>query len=456
MPAIPGRWLTILGAGVGVAYALVWSWALSSQTYNIYGAMAIIPIIVAINLLLIAQVLRSATEPWLPLVLIVGFFLKMVGTFARYYVAYVVYSGNADAERYNHYASYQHQVWRRGDIVWEWGGKQGTQVMEVITTAIYTFIGGSPLAGFFVFASFAFWGAYLLYRAFCIAVPNADHKRYALLVFLLPSMLYWPSSIGKESWLLFFIGVTAYGAARHFTERGGAIWLLALGGLGIGLVRPHVAVLMFAAIFVAQVFRPSGGNVSGVLKKVSGIVVVGAAGLILTRASAQFLGIDDISAQAITETIDWSSGQTQQGGSEFTPLPLTHPFGVPMAFITIFFRPFPFEAENAQMLIQSAEGVLLLGLAVLGWRRLKQLPGYLRRNPFVVFAVVFLIGYVLAFAAFGNFGILARQRVLVMPFAYMLLALPRPVSTVLDNLPTRSGTARALPGATQPLVMSRR
>jgi len=127
-----------------------------------------------------------------------------------------------------------------------------------------------------------------------------------------------------------------------------------------------------------------------------------------------------------------------------------------MAFITIFFRPFPFEAENAQMLIQSVEGVLLLGLVVLGWRRLKQLPGYLHRNPFIVFAVVFLIVYVLAFAGFGNFGILARQRVLVMPFAYMLLALPRPVSTVLDSLPTRSGTARSLPGATQPLVMSRR
>lgn len=456
MPALPGRWLTILGAGVGVAYALIWSWALSSQTYNIYGALAIIPIIVAVNLLLIARVLRRNTEPWLPWVLIVGFFAKMVGTFVRYYVAYVVYSGNADAERYNVYASYQHPVWRRGDIVWEWGGKQGTQVMEIITTAVYTFIGGSPLAGFFVFASFAFWGAYLLYRAFCLAVPNADHKRCALLLFLLPSMLYWPSSIGKESWLLLFVGVTAYGAARHFTERGGAMWWLAVGGLGMGLVRPHVAVLMFAAIFVAQVFRPSGGKVSGVLKKASGIVVLGAAGLVLTRASAQFLGIDDISAQAITETIDWSSGQTQQGGSEFIPLPLTHPFGIPMAFITIFFRPFPFEASNFQMLVQSLEGVLLLSLAVLGWRRLKQLPGYLHRNPFMVCAVVFLIVYVLAFAGFGNFGILARQRVLVMPFAYMLLSLPKPVAAVLDNLPTRSDTARSLPGATQPLVMSRR
>jgi len=456
MHAIPGRWLTIIGAVVGVAYALVWSWALSSQTYNIYGALAIVPVIVALNLLLIARVLRRNTEPWLPWVLIAGFFAKLIGTFARYYVAYVVYSGNADAERYNVYASYQHSAWRRGDIVWDLTGKQGTQVMELITTGVYTFIGGSPLAGFFVFASFAFWGAYLLYRAFCIAVPTGDLKRYALLIFLMPSMLYWPSSIGKESWLLLFVGITAYGAARHFTERGGATWLLATGGIGLGLVRPHVAVLMFAAIFVAQLFRPTGATASGVLRKIGGIAVLGVAALILVRSSAQFLGIDDISAQAVTETIDYRSDLTEQGGSSFTPLPLTHPFGIPMAFITWLFRPLPFEAGNIQMLVQSLEGLLMMALAVLGWRRFGHLPGLMRRNPYVVFAFVFVTIYILAFAGFGNFGILARQRVLMLPFAFALLSLPRPVSAVLDNLPTRSGTARSLPGASQPLVMSRR
>ena len=122
-----------------------------------------------------------------------------------------------------------------------------------------------------------------------------------------------------------------------------------------------------------------------------------------------------------------------------------------MAFITIP-SALPFEAGNADA-DPEPEGVLLL-VSVLGAaseattrvpaRNLSGLRGGVPHR------------YVLAFAAFGNFGILARQRVLVMPFAYMLLALPRPVSTVLDNLPTRSGTARALPGATQPLVMSRR
>ncbi len=70
-------------------------------------------------------------------------------------------------------------MWRRGNITWEWGGKQGTQYMELITTAVYTVVGPSPIAGFVIFASMAFWGQYLLFRAFRVALPDGDGKRYA-------------------------------------------------------------------------------------------------------------------------------------------------------------------------------------------------------------------------------------------------------------------------------------
>jgi hypothetical protein len=457
MATTTGRWVTLLGAVVGAAYAATWGWALSSQTYNIYGALAVVPIIIAINLLLIARVVgRNPGESWLPGVLVAGLAAKAVGTFARYWVAYVLYSGNADAERYNLYASYQHKIWRQGQIVWDVEGKQGTQVLEIITTAIYTVIGGSPLAGFFVFASFAFWGAYLLYRAFCIAVPEGDHKRYALLVFLLPSMLYWPSSIGKESWLLLFIGVTALGAARYFTERGGAMLLLLVGGIGLTLVRPHVSVILFAALFVAQLFQPSRGTVAGLLRKGAGIAVLGMAAFVLVRASAQFLGIDDLSVQAVTETVDWRSGNTEQGGSAFEPLPLNHPLGVPVAFVTLLFRPLPFEASNAQMLVQSLEGLFLVGMATFGWRRLRGLPRLLRGNPFLWFALLYIIGFTLAFAGFGNFGILARQRVLMLPFFLMLLSLPKPRVTPFDRLPIRQGEVGAAVGDDRRLMATRR
>lgn len=457
MVSMAGRWLTLIGVVVGSAYALVWAWALSSQTYNIYGALAVIPIIFAVNLLLLARVVgRHLDEPWLRWVLVAGLFAKFIGTFGRYWVAYVTYGGASDAERYNVYASYQHTLWRQGQIVWDWQGNFGTQAMEIITTAIYTFIGGSPLAGFFVFASLAFWGAYLLYRAFTIALPNADHRRYALLIFFLPSMLYWPSSIGKESWLLLFVGVTALGAAKHFAGRAGGVWLMALGGVGLGLVRPHLTVILFTALFAAQLFQPTGGTASGLLRKGAGVAVLGVAGFLLIRASAQFLGIDDFSAQAVSDTVEWRSGNTQQGGSAFTPLPLSHPFGVPMALITLLFRPFPFEAVNVQMLVQSLEGLFLAGLTLLSWKRLRGLPRALRGNPFLWFVVLYVIGFTLAFAGFGNFGIVARQRVLMLPFFLMLLSLPKPSPNLFERMPVRPGEVGADVGQERRLMVTRR
>ena len=42
----------------------------------------------------------------------------------------------------------------------------------------------------------------------------------------------------------------------------------------------------------------------------------------------------------------------------------------------------------------------------------------------MTFAVVYIGCFIWAFSGFGNFGILARQRVLMLPFFLVLLALP--------------------------------
>jgi hypothetical protein len=380
--------------------------------------------IVLCNVLLIRRVARRNAEPWLLSVLGLAFAAKVAGTLVRYLVAYGVYDGLADAERYNVYAAEQYRLWRQGFVVWDWGSAQGTQYMELITTAIYTVIGPSTLAAFLVFGSFAFWGQYLLYRAFRIALPDGNGRRYALLVLFLPSMLYWPSSIGKESWLMLFVGVTALGAAKLFARDRGALLLLALGAVGTTLIRPHIAVMLFAGLMVAQLFRPGGTASTDILRKVGGIAVLALAGYVLTSQSATFLGIDDFDWQAVSETVDFRSEQTTQGGSAFSPVPITSFLGIPVALVTVLFRPFPWEAHNAQLLAQSLEGLLLLVLTVRAWPQLRGLPRLMRRNAYVVFCVVYSSAFIWAFSGIGNFGILARQRVLMIPFFLVLLALP--------------------------------
>ena len=414
----------VLGVLLGASLAGVLAWALETQSYNIWGAVVVVPVIVAINAVLIWQVSQRSSEPWLAAVLSVAFAAKMAGTMVRYFVAFVVYKGVADASGYNGYAASHYELWRQGFVVWDLGGAQGTQMMKILTTGIYTVIGPSPLAGFVVFGSFAFWGQYLLYRAFRVALPYGNGRRYALLVFLIPSMLYWPSSIGKESWLLFFVGVTAFGAAKFFSRQRGGIALLAAGAVGTTLVRPHIAVLLFAALLAAQLFRPKGVRSTDILTKVGGVLILAGAAYILATQSATFLGIDDLDWQAISESVDVAGENTVQGGSAFTPVPITSIIGIPIAVVTLIFRPFPWEAHSAQLFVQSLEGVFLLILTVRAWPRLRRLPSTMRRTPYVVFCVVYCSAFIWAFSSFGNFGILARQRVLMLPLFFVLLCLP--------------------------------
>ena len=428
----------------GAGFALAWGWAIGMQSYNLWGALLVTPVFVAVNAVLLWRAAAREPNPWFGRLIGVAFLAKMVGTLVRYYVAYVVYNGATDAERYNLAAAFRYQSWRQGNVTWDLESARGTQYMELITTAVYTVIGPTTLAAFFVYGAFAFWGAYLLYRAFRVALPEGDHRRYALLVFFLPSMLYWPSSIGKESWLMLFVGVTALGAAKFFAQQRGALALLATGAFGTAIIRPHIAVLLFSALIVAQLFRPASTQVTGILSKFAALLVMGAAAWVLATQSAELLGTDDITFQSVTESLEMAGGRTTQGGSEFTPVPVDSPLGFPAAALTILFRPLPWEAGNAQMLVQSLEGLFLLGLTLAAWPRLRRLPSVLRRNPYVVFAVVYAIAFIVAFSSFANFGILARQRVLMLPFFLVLLALPlpRPKDEADDEWPyvrSRSG-----------------
>lgn len=223
---------------------------------------------------------------------------------------------------------------------------------------------------------------------------------------------------------MFFVGLTALGAARLFAHRSGAMLLLVTGAAGTALLRPHLAVLLFAALFVAQLFRPTPARSTGILSKVAGVVVLGAAAFVLTTQSASFLGIDDFSWQAVSDTVDNASEQASEGRSAFESTPINSPVDIPAAVLTVLFRPFPWEASNAQMLIQSLEGLVLLVLAVRAWPQLRRLPRVMSRIPYVTFTVVYTSSFIWAFSGFGNFGILARQRVLMIPFFLVLLALP--------------------------------
>jgi hypothetical protein len=127
----------------------------------------------------------------------------------------------------------------------------------------------------------------------------------------------------------------------------------------------------------------------------------------------------------VQDVLTETQARTSDDGSEFDAVAARSPFDIPGAAFSVLFRPLPYEARNLQTLVTSLEGAVLLILFVRNWRRLANIvPG--RRNPYLAFVGTYSLLFVVAFSNFGNFGLLARQRVQLFPFVLVLLMVARP------------------------------
>jgi len=99
------------------------------------------------------------------------------------------------------------------------------------------------------------------------------------------------------------------------------------------------------------------------------------------------------------------------------------PLRLPQGMITVLLRPFPWEAPGFLQKLASLEGIALLSFAFIRRKSLAASLRHIRIVPFLFYCWVLTILYSLTFQAFGNFGLLDRQRSLVLPALYVLLCL---------------------------------
>ena len=87
----------------------------------------------------------------------------------------------------------------------------------------------------------------------------------------------------------------------------------------------------------------------------------------------------------------------------------------------LLIRPFPFEVHNFQAALASIEGLVLLVLFVRRRKVLYRTFLRIRSNPFAMFLALYTVEFTIVFAtATTNFGLLNRQRVMLLPFTLML------------------------------------
>ena len=423
----PGR-----GAALPVAFGLLIVGAVAAlllaRTYDVWGAVWIAPLLVLLTLPALSRQARREGDRTIYWLLVLALLIKLAGAIVRHFYAFDVYGGAADAANYDMWGERISASFRDGVFDTGLPGLVGTDFIRFLTGLVYTVTGPTILGGFLIFSWLGFWGLFLFYRAFRIAVPEGRPRTYGRLVFFLPSLVYWPSSIGKEAWLLFALGIAAFGVAKVLagkTVRG--LPAVLIGLWLVGMVRPHIAGMVGVAFVGGYVMRRSSPDLRllAPIAKGATVLVLIVAAFFLVRNTDRFLREAEVSSgKGLAATLANVADRTGRGGSQFAPSIFERPSRAPIAAFTVLFRPLPFEAKNSQAMLAALEAsfLLLLTLFRLSW--LGTAIGSVRRQPYLAFCLLFAGVFVVGFSAIANFGLLARERVQLLPFVLALVCVP--------------------------------
>ena len=404
------------------AYVALLLYLMQHSTWDLWGAMFVGPVLFLTTLPALAHQAEREGDARVFRFLVAALVVKMLFSLWRFYHGFYVVD-LADARAYDRIGTGIATRFLAGDFDSGLGGFLDSNWIRLFTGVTYTVIRPSVVAGYLIYAWLAFWGTFLFYRAFVLAVPEGDRRSYARWLFFMPSILFWPSSIGKESWMMFGLGIGAFGAAKLL--RGRILPGAVVSAIGIGLaalVRAPIAVLLGLGTVVGGVIRrPSRrlGQLAPMARLASTVLLVIATVVLLGTMRSYFertgFGTD------LDTLVSESLRVTGTGGSEFTPASTNSPQGILMASITVLFRPFPFEANTMEAVVTSIEATVLLGFSLIRFRSFFTAFRRLREVPYAAVALVYVAGSIFGLASIANFGILARQRTLLYPMYLVLL-----------------------------------
>ena len=375
-----------------------------------------------LNLALILHVSRNDAE--LRKIMTVGFFFKLLGA-AAYLTFTLMSHGGADYIFYFEQGSNISQsLINNGELGRVYGmspheAMNGTSLVHIITGVVFVVTGPSLSGGIIIFSSVAFWGVYLLWKAFATAFPGGDAQMAAVLLFFLPSISFWSGTIGKDALLSFTIGLTAYGLARLlYGGRFSGLAYLGAGVLPTAAIRPHIGAVLAISLAAIYLVGRNRAGLPGVLARLVGIPLIIFGTFYVFSQAKERLGVQD--AEHAQKVVSNFSAGSATGGSSFQ--------GGSLVVRTLLapavpFRPFLWEISSAQTLIASFEGMLLLLLFWINRRSLMYSVSHWRSHPFIGFILLYSLETAVALScAFSNFGLLARERVMFTPLLLMLLA----------------------------------
>jgi hypothetical protein len=303
-------------------------------------------------------------------------------------------------------------------------GGSNTGTMQALSGFLCFFFGSSVFGVCLAIATFSFIAKTVFYRALRAELPEVPRPLLLASCLLVPSAVFWSSGLLKEPLAVIGLAGMIYGAhsvVRYGRYVSGFIWL-ALGTLFVGLLKGYLLAPfgIGAGLFFASRAIFAGGKtvqprylVLAVVIAVGSIMATGAA---LPHFSAETFADEARMAQAVGQRTQGGSNYALSGGSVVSQLPL--------ALITVLFRPFIFEISNVMVAITALEMLAAAFLTVRAVARGSFMDAirHILSRP----ALCFCFGFVLTLAVgvgltTTNLGTLSRYRMPLMPFYATLL-----------------------------------
>ena len=207
-----------------------------------------------------------------------------------------------------------------------------------------------------------------------------------------------------------------FGAATFLTgvvgkNRSQNVPIMVFGLFWCYLVRPQLAAIL--------AFSLAGSYFLGSLKKLTfqNVFV-----LILAVVGAFYflsvLGVEDVTE--VTDLAQDTQRKSSYGGSEISVS--DGPLKFIQAPVNILLRPFPWEAGGFLQIISFFDIYFIWYLVFKNWKAVKRSFLMIRRDRLIAFSFIFIGLFAMgAGLALVNLGLIARQRIILYPFMFMII-----------------------------------
>jgi hypothetical protein len=323
----------------------------------------------------------------------------------------------------------------------------GSDMVTVITALLYLPFG--PTVGGLTFLSglLGFIGSLYFVAAAAVALPSSRLRGYAMFVLLLPSIVFWSTLFGKDSWVFCGLGICAFGIARWLQFGQWTDLPTTLIGLGVLYAfRPHIALSVTLALALTTIACRARKSRRSATKSVIVLLFLAPMMIFIWRAVSDMAGVSELSRESMVNRISQQGRETTAGGSTVVTTETEGLRGfiteLPNGAVRLLFRPWPWEATSPFMFVAALDNIALLTVLLVNRRNVLDTLRHLRAQPFAFFCVALVIQLIVAFSAIPNLGLLVREKTQVTPFL-LFLAFSGNARVVRQQRPTRRDEADA-------------